>query len=246
MWADLKGVCGFFRMAIALFLEALMFCGFCLSISWRPGLPLCLQCRSKLFYEDGPRQINVSKELSGWALGDYSGDAKHFIHRLKIKSDHLLLSRSLKVLKNCDSLKRLVGPYDALLPVPSSLWGRMRGRYDVSYLLVERMSRDFCIPYMKLPVASYMWRTTKQSKSRDRFLSKPPGSQACPPPRQLVEIADMLPRTKETGRLRVLVVDDIVTTGASLLAVSGALANLGIEARVLAVFAAGAFRKEVN
>jgi predicted amidophosphoribosyltransferase len=109
----------------------------------------------------------------------------------------------------------------AIMPMPSSLWGRLRGRFDLAAYLSMAISRAYAITVLNSPF-NKGWHLHKQAMipKRLRFSLKKP--------KKTLSIA--LPAHIET----LIVVDDLVTTGQTFAELRAALPCSTIKLLTLA------------
>ncbi|RYZ50173.1 MAG: hypothetical protein EOP07_23320 [Proteobacteria bacterium] len=126
---------------------------------------------------------------------------------------------------------------DYLMPVPSSFWGRWRGKHDLAFALAEGLSQSLGIPLLKAPRSKY-FRFKKQS-----FLSRSQRRDALEGDAKLLrgeDLLELLPKRKNDTNLRgdlrpqVLLIDDIVTSANTLTALAGAFRNINFRFLTLA------------
>jgi len=168
----------------------------------------CPECREEL--------IAVVDDTSHGALQvtslyRYHAKIRLAIMRAKVRSDVLALNGLCELFAGDARVLDLVARFYVVVPAPSSLWGRIRGRFDLAEACALRLAREVQLPIRSLPFKHY----TKLHKRAGRNFS------------QLG--ANPLNRSSQgmfTG-LSILLVDDIVTSGHTLRSANFVLQQLG-------------------
>jgi ComF family protein len=144
----------------------------------------------------------------------YAGPVRAAIHRLKYQGERHLAAPLATLLADCLAARPLA--VDALVPVPlDAARGRHRG-YNQAALLAAPVAEALAVP--TTPDALQRTRATRPQvglSARERRANVR-GAFTCPTP------------TAVTGR-RLLLVDDVMTTGATLEACALALTSAGAE-----------------
>lgn len=147
------------------------------------------------------------------ALFVYQGQIRDLILRAKVKNQWSAL-QSLCSLFVCNPLVlSMVADSDVIVPAASSLWGRMRGRFDVAQSVALELSRQVGVPLELLPTSHYL-RGKKRAGQNDK------------------ETANGSIVSANQGFLdqrRVLMIDDIVTTGWTMRALRRDLLTYGAK-----------------
>jgi len=180
------------------------FCPFCgegrLS---RPDPVVCLSCFGRPFVFD-----------RAWSAILYEGAARDCLHHFKYR-ERALLSKPLGGL-----LIQFAGghlpmeSFDALLPVPLSRRREMERGYNQSFLLARGLTEAFHLPLLKKCLIRRRDTPSQITLSKEeRFRN--------------VKGAFLVRRTSPLGGKRLLLVDDILTTGATANACAAALKEAG-------------------
>ena len=108
---------------------------------------------------------------------------------------------------------------DSIMAVPSSFWGRWRGKHDLAFALAERLSVNSGVPVVKAPRQSF-FRFKKQSfLSRASRLRKAKEAQKRLSQEGILELhraTIYVTNPEESKRPLVVLVDDIVTSARTL------------------------------
>lgn len=119
----------------------------------------------------------------------------------------------------CASFKAAILEFkpDAVLPVPLGRWRRFRRGFNQSYLIALSMQKltGSCLPYLpgvRRRGASPQARRTRADRIR------------------AMQSAFYLYRPRRVRGLRILIVDDVMTTGATVESLSKSLLQAGAEA----------------
>lgn len=198
----------------------------------RRGLALCGPCRAELPYlpqgvcarcasHPGPHGCRGCRRLSpalGWVRAPfaYAGAARTAVLTLKFRSGRYLTPLMGELL--CDRLSEL--QFDTVVPVPlSPERQRLRG-FNQASLLAEHVSVRLNAPLMT--ALSRADRPSQRSLGESGRLSNLRGAFTC---------------CRDVGGERILLVDDVVTTGATASACADALAHAGASRICVLAFA---------
>jgi predicted amidophosphoribosyltransferase len=164
---------------------------------------ICELCESEfqslLCEETYAIKTALAPDLQVRALYQYKGIVRDTILRAKVANDALALALILKLFLQSRSVNEVVGNAKSLIAMPSSLWGRLRGRFNIAEALVIEMGPIFDIPIFELPLSTYFRYGKNAMKSREErgnFVVKLAGD------------------SKE--KMNSLLIDDIITSGLSL------------------------------
>ncbi len=161
-------------------------------------------------------------ELGNYPLASlfiYKGELRKFLLDFKVKK-HWQSGRILtQLFRLSPEVLAWVRGADALIPVPSSLWGRWKGKPDLAYILADALSLECGIALMPPPRQLY-FRLKKQA-----FLSQSERKNAGIS--TLAKLTQALffklrisPKNGTNSgvsqRLRYILIDDIITTGRTL------------------------------
>lgn len=141
--------------------------------------------------------------LQEMSLYKYEAGLRELVLRAKIRGDHRAL-RSLQALFADHPLTQSLANWaQFIVPAPSSLWSRIRGRFDVAWLIAKELSVQSQVPIASAPRLLY-WNIRKRALLGNRALS--PDVYAHP-------------LTPDPSAPRFLIVDDVVTSGYTLMRV---------------------------
>jgi predicted amidophosphoribosyltransferase len=209
-------------------------CGHCMKPLILEAKALCSPCKTLLAdqaYRAHPRAALTS-------LYRYHGLVRGFVIRAKVRSDHSTLDLIRDLMCARPEALEAASWADAIMPCPSSLWSRMRGRLDLGHHLAAGLAEATGRPLITAPPHLF-WRVRKRAQHK-----APHPSQKGP---QIASLAALL-LTRWIKVLsanlpsRILLVDDVVTTGFTLCEVMATLPP-GCTVRAL-TFAAGADARE--
>lgn len=178
------------------------------------GLETCIACLdewAELSHTAAdPRRISWNSDRGIMHAGvhslfAYRGQVRRHIIAAKVQGDHTAVGRLLAVWG--DALTKIpdIEGISAVMPCPSSLWGRLRGRLDLAWMLAEHTSRQFGLPLVRPPRRLY-WRLHKRAR-----LERPVDN-------LLINLWENGPVATPQGNFhhRCLLIDDVVTTGATI------------------------------
>ena len=187
----------------------------------------CAPCRQTLLNlrrQQAPQALpsmsefeRAENELNGIAAGGslflYQGVMRRVIMRAKVRNDLLALNGLVELFASHPEVLKLAKNSDVLVPAPSSLWGRMRGRFDLAQSMALGLGAEIDLPVALMPWVAYM-RFRKRAGSNEYREEK---SREATPSKLLFK------------GLRVLVIDDVMTTGKTMSSTLMLALKLGAE-----------------
>lgn len=159
------------------------------------------------------------------ALGSYRGTLRKALHRFKYRGEKGLAYPLGRLLASRLAVTGWLGEVNAVIPVPLSRQRRSSRGYNQADLLAERLGRDLDIPILKLLQRTRDTKTQADLGRQDRW--------------ENIENAFIVSPGKqvELQGKKVLLVDDILTSGATAHAASLALKEAGASQVSLTVIA---------
>ena len=205
---------------------------------WRGMARLCPPCLARLHLAMVQRAAPTPGSLQLTTIFRYQGIVRDWVLRAKVGGDQRALALIEEALATSPAAQRAIATCDVLMPCPSSLWGRWHGRLDISGCAATRLSVEARKPLATAP-PSLFWRWRKQAHSH----SDPPTAarDVWKGPRPAAANArwqKQMQRLKPLEPMRVLLVDDVATTGKTLDRLAAALSDQGYEACGALTFAA--------
>jgi predicted amidophosphoribosyltransferase len=167
----------------------------------------------------------------------YRGLMRSLLLDFKMKGSWQTGMSLVEIFVQDEAVRQWAKGMDYVMPVPSSFWGRWRGKHDLAFALAEGLSQSLAIPLLKAPRAKY-FRFKKQS-----FLSRSERQDFREAKANPLSAGDLLKLpslakndTNLHGDLRpqVLLIDDIVTSANTLTALAGAFRNINFRFLTLA------------
>ena len=194
-----------------------------------PQKLLCAGCEAKLYREAVLRGFTIctareERSLTAAAVWDYDGAGRAMIHRYKFDGG-IDARDALGAAMACLAEEKLGTDFDLVTSVPSPPRRKKDLGFDHAGELAKRTARELKLPY--LPTLQRREDVEVQHKLRRR--------------ERLVNLKDAFTAVEDVQGKRILLVDDVVTTGATLRECTLALYDAG-AARVEAVCAASAGR----
>lgn len=176
---------------------------------------LCLVCQSLIFPEttaqDGQlccrcrgRLVDCSAQnSSGRSLFEYSGLLRALILRVKISGDFAALRLLCDLFLTHPLSKIELEQAASVMVVPSSFWGRIRGKIDLAWFLGHELACEGGKPFVSAPTRLF-WQLRKQALAR--------GRSEC-----------HLKLAVSGEKISTLIIDDVITTGYSISRLSSVL-----------------------
>jgi len=152
-----------------------------------------------------------------FAAGRYGGTVKVLIHRLKYEGDFSVLPALREMVAHAVKVLDFPADYDRVVPVPLFLWDEVRRGFNQSALIAA-----YVAGFLGVPLSSVLKKTRRTPKQ-----VRLSGSERRKNLRGVFSCAPGV-CTEE----KVLVVDDVFTTGTTLSECAAALRNQGGAARV--------------
>lgn len=164
------------------------------------------------------------------AVARYEGVARRLIHALKFRGHDILVSPAGA--RMAEIARRLGAGFDAVVPVPSTTRRNRDRGYDPGSLLAEEVSRRLGVPFR--PLLARVREAAPQS--------------TVPAAERRRNVKGAFRAAASASGLRLLLVDDVLTTGATAFEAAGTLRAAGAAGVDLLVLArtpeAGPFRAE--
>ena len=201
-------------------------CAFCGALldSGRAGL--CPACRRDLPWLSGPEAEQSGADLSFTLCVSplrYQGKVREAIHRYKFEGCPGRAAAFGPLIARCVS-EHLAGQYDRITWAPLSPKRKRKRGYDQAYLLARAAAKELgTAPVGLLRKVRHTAAQSGLSEAGDR--------------RANVKGAYEVPDPALVQGKRILLIDDVVTTGSTLSECAGALREAGAEAVVCAALA---------
>ncbi len=174
---------------------------------------LCFPCRDEL------HDLELGSQDRILSCFKYRGVMRRLILRAKVQGDHRAVSLLTEIVVSHPLVETWISTCDVVMPSPSSLWGRARGRLDLAALLANAIARHYGRPVRAAPWELH-WRLRKRALA-PRAERKPMIAE---------EVVD-----QETDGPRIGLFDDVVTTGQTMAWTQAALpAGSSVRALTLA------------
>jgi len=156
------------------------------------------------------------------SLYRYRGLVRRLILRAKVQGDLQALALLIELAACHSACRKTLAPIQLVVPCPSSLWGRLRGRLDVAHHTAVRLARMADAPYASSPWHLY-WRLHKRAQMRRVRHGL---IEVRPSPARIAAATGRTWQsrpTKSKGESIVLLVDDVVTSGYTMLTTAAAI-----------------------
>ncbi len=200
---------------------------------------VCLLCKSDLPFEERrglcrlcvcslTPQVHI--EYSPSAQLDYvissaqfGGKIRDLVHLFKYKGKEEFAEPMADLMKT--ALDQLGGEFDLIVPVPMPFWRKIRRGYNHAEVLAKRVAIRYRLPVGRKTLRKTLWSRAQVHLGRQ----------------QRIRSASFTIREgRDAARIRgkrVLLVDDVATTGATLQQCAFLLRSLGAQSVVAVVFA---------
>lgn len=192
--------------------EGKLVCDYCLPDAFTALPSRCYRCkRLTLDFAVCDKCKNASRPKHVWISTFYEGIAKQLLQAFKFERAQ---TGSKIIANHMDEVLPYLDQTYLIVPVPTAT-SRVRQRgYDQSVLLAKIIAQNRQLQYAR--AVTHLFQTRQVGASRQKRLDQLKNSFVVTNPQIVV------------GR-KILIVDDVVTTGASLEAMTGALKNAGAK-----------------
>jgi ComF family protein len=191
-------------------------------LPWRQEGGVCLPCWRVLPWAPGRRPASHPLDALLWAA-DYEGPAGRLVRALKFEDmDGLALPLGRETAARLAPLFALLRP-ELVVPVPLHWWRHSRRGYNQAGLLARAIARGTGLPLSTRALARRRAGRRQLGLSRQERLASLAGCYAA--------------RASRVRDRRILLVDDVVTTGATLEACARALLRAGAAGIIGCAFA---------
>ncbi|MBF0440397.1 MAG: hypothetical protein HQK54_00685 [Oligoflexales bacterium] len=163
-------------------------------------------------------------------LYEYHGLVRKLILNAKVRCEYNALKAILDLGHEREETDGLSEWARIIMEVPSSFWGRYHGKYDIAGVFARQLAFRAGKKYVQGPSKLY-WRTRKRAMDRDKESS--PAGKAFPFQKMMSESfkkkLEILGASKKYSSRRILVVDDIVTSGFTMSLMAGELEGWDVK-----------------
>ncbi|MGE0171748.1 MAG: ComF family protein [Oligoflexales bacterium] len=142
----------------------------------------------------------VQREV--FALFHYSVEIRDLILLAKVQCNYAALETIVNLACAHPFVRTLLDWTDVIVPMPSSFWGRIRGRYDIVAHICSKLSRTYKKELLPLRVPIY-WRVSKRAMTKDIA-------------RKSETVIQKTIFASQADSRRYLLVDDVSSTGFTL------------------------------
>lgn len=179
-----------------------------------PNIYFCVTCRTRINnHYFSPQKIWTQASMATISVASllpYEGWFREICLAAKVHGNTTALGILVDLFIKAPMAQQIVASHDVICPVPSSLWSRIRGRYDIANQLAQCLATKFNKPLVLLPRSQYMWRWHKRAKAPKVELSSD----------QIDKLSKKIMKLESLPGPSVLLIDDIITTGLSLMETS--------------------------
>lgn len=161
-------------------------------------MPLCHACTCNM--EQGRYPLSPQQNLTQ-CLFAYNDTVRALVLNAKVNGNLAALACLIRCFVQLSCEMRIAQDASAIMPMPSSLWGRYRGRIDIAYHLAFHLAKAVKVPF-KPPPLTLGWHIRKRAMVNANVL-----------------LTRDTPHITQAGFFQnakpILVVDDLCTTGLS-------------------------------
>ena len=162
---------------------------------------ICPSCQAQLDCRALNYSCELTPSLQAVALYPYVPPLRDLVLQVKIEGSLRARQAVLHLLNR----KLCLPQSQVIVPAPSSLWSRLRGRHDLAWMLAHHFAKQTGAKLIEAPLFTH-WRLRKQAKARQCELYRLPRL-----PQKLLKL--MLP---QVAGQKILLVDDVITSGATM------------------------------
>lgn len=153
------------------------------------------------------------------SLFHYRGILRKLVLDFKVNGSWQSGLALVDIFSQDDFVQNWVNEADYLMAVPSSFWGRWRGKHDLAFALTEKLSASTGVPVLKAPRRSF-FRLRKQSfRSVGERLNGEQKKESQPHATGILELRKARnhdTNAQESAMPTIVLVDDIVTSAKTL------------------------------
>lgn len=150
---------------------------------------LCEECLLSL-------ESSYTDDANLFSIYSYSSLIRELIIRAKVHRDLRALETIKKLVLSSQKIKRIAKGMDLIIPAPSNMMSRLKGKIDIAWVLADAIAKDVG-KELHSPPRSTLWRMRKQAKKKNRD-----------------QIILQLPQNL-SGK-KILLVDDVITSGETM------------------------------
>lgn len=202
--------------ALLRFLFPALCCGCGKDVEPFGGNAVCRECRSKIqLSRFAGKSVGSLQALS--CAFRYEGPLRKIVHAFKYKGKDYLGGALLDFWTLRTKVTLAEKKFDALIPVPMALFKEWKRGYNPARVLAEELSRRHRIPLISGILARRLFSPSQTLLSgRERW-------------KNAAQSFGLTRRCVPKKISNVLIVDDVVTTGATLHACAGLLRKAGVK-----------------
>lgn len=189
-------------------------CLFCREVLPAQSTPVCPQCALQELYGQS-RLVTLDPGLTVITALRYQGRSRQLLLRYKFRSQPGLCRSIARLMAQALREQLPDAVFDCVTYVPTGFFRRMRRGYDQSGLLARELGRELGIPCRRLLVKSALNRRQSSLAFEERASNV----------RDVYRL-----RARELPEdLRVLLVDDVITSGSTISSAAGVLTRENIQ-----------------
>ena len=199
---------------------------------------ICPECRKKIdrlrisAVKPLMRPKGARATLSVWVLFQYRSLVRDLLLSVKVRGDYHALRCLCYLAESCSEVMFLMHWADVIMPAPSSLWGRLRGRYDIPGFWGRKLAQEndkifnLCAPSLAY---RFKKRALMVPAAKISSIEEHPLMRRLVATSLVTRYKSYVKRKDPQDAQHILVIDDIYTTGFTMRSIAQRYRNKKIR-----------------